>query len=119
MHAPFDIISYFYRPLLIFSGQVHNRQCFPIQLPKKQNWSNCIKFSILIILCFIKVQTTVRYIAGGSNSMYTLRSMQPSMGTLKPTSAVNGHLETNLLKDFQRFEANSTSNLEVYKFRDW
>ena len=34
-------------------------------------------------------------------------------------AAVNGHLELPLLKDCQRFDAVSTSNLEVYKFRDW
>ena len=33
-------------------------------------------------------------------------------------AAVNGHLELPLLKDRQRFDAVSTSNLEVYKFRD-
>ena len=34
-------------------------------------------------------------------------------------AAVNGHLELTLLKGRQRFDAVSTSNLEVYKFRDW
>ena len=34
-------------------------------------------------------------------------------------AAVNGHLELTLLKARQRFDAISTSNLEVYKFRDW
>ena len=34
-------------------------------------------------------------------------------------AAVNGYLELPLLKDRQRFDAVSTSNLEVYKFRDW
>ena len=34
-------------------------------------------------------------------------------------AAVNGHLELTFLKDRQRFDACSTSNLEVYKFRDW
>ena len=34
-------------------------------------------------------------------------------------AAVNGHLELPLLKDRQRFDAISTSNLEVCKFRDW
>ena len=34
-------------------------------------------------------------------------------------AAVNGHLELTLLKDRQRFDAVSTSNLEVYKFWDW
>ena len=34
-------------------------------------------------------------------------------------AAVNGHLELTLLKDRQRFDAVSTSNLGVYKFRDW
>ena len=34
-------------------------------------------------------------------------------------AAVNGHLELPHLKDRQRFDAVSTSNLEVYKFRDW
>ena len=33
--------------------------------------------------------------------------------------AVNRHLELPLLKDCQRFDAISTSNLEVYKFWDW
>ena len=31
----------------------------------------------------------------------------------------NGHLELTLLKVRQRFDANSTANLEVYKFRGW
>ena len=34
-------------------------------------------------------------------------------------AATNGHLERPLLKDCQRFDAVLTSNLEVYKFRDW
>ena len=34
-------------------------------------------------------------------------------------AAVNEHLELPILKDRQRFDAISTSNLEVYKFRDW
>ena len=34
-------------------------------------------------------------------------------------AAVNGHLELPLLKDRQRFDAISKSNLEVYEFRDW
>ena len=34
-------------------------------------------------------------------------------------AAVNRNLELPLLKDRQRFDAVSTSNLEVYKFRDW
>ena len=33
-------------------------------------------------------------------------------------AAVNGHLELPFLKDRQRFDAVSTSNLEVWKFRD-
>ena len=40
--------------------------------------------------------------------------------TATPTyAAVNGHLELPFLKDRQRFDAVSTSNLEVYKFQDW
>ena len=40
---------------------------------------------------------------------------------LPTNAAVNGHLELPLLKDHQRFDAVSTSNLEVavYKFREW
>ena len=34
-------------------------------------------------------------------------------------AAVNGHPELLLLKDRGRFDAISTSNLEIYKFRDW
>ena len=34
-------------------------------------------------------------------------------------AAVNGQLELTLLKGRQRFDAVSTSNLEVYKFREW
>ena len=34
-------------------------------------------------------------------------------------AAVNGHLELPLLKDRQRFDAVSTSNPEVLRFRDW
>ena len=33
-------------------------------------------------------------------------------------ATVNGHLKLPLLKDRQRFDTVSTSNLEVYKFRD-
>ena len=47
----------------------------------------------------------------------------PGASPLDPTralnAAVNGHLELPLLKDRQRFDAVSTSNLEVSKFRDW
>ena len=38
---------------------------------------------------------------------------------LASNAAINGHLELTLLKGRQRFDAISTSNLEVYKFRDW
>ena len=38
---------------------------------------------------------------------------------LYPYAAVNGHLELTFLKGHRRFIAISTSNLEVYKFRDW
>ena len=34
-------------------------------------------------------------------------------------TVVNRHLELSLLKGRQRFDAESTSSLEVYKFRDW
>ena len=34
-------------------------------------------------------------------------------------AAVNGYLELPFLKDRQRFDAISMSNLEVHKFRDW
>ena len=34
-------------------------------------------------------------------------------------AVVNGYLELTFLKDRQRFNAFSTSNLEVYKFLDW
>ena len=33
-------------------------------------------------------------------------------------AAVNGQLELTLLKDRQRFDTVSTSNLKVYKFRE-
>ena len=52
--------------------------------------------------------------------------MTDQLEALKPTyeynmayAAIDGHLELPLLKDRQRFDAVSTSNLEVYKFRDW
>ena len=38
---------------------------------------------------------------------------------LKAYAAVNGQLELTLLKDRQRFDTVSTSNLKVYKFREW
>ena len=40
-------------------------------------------------------------------------------GLFMINATVNGHLELTLLKGRQRFDAVSTSNLEVYKFRDW
>ena len=43
--------------------------------------------------------------------------LNPKKG--KPYAAINVHLELPFLKDHQRFDAISTSNLEVYKFRDW
>ena len=36
-----------------------------------------------------------------------------------PNAAVNGQLELTLLKGRQRFDAISTSNLKLYKFREW
>ena len=39
--------------------------------------------------------------------------------SLMSYAAVYGHLELNLLKGRQRFYAVSTSNLEVYTFRNW
>ena len=38
---------------------------------------------------------------------------------LSINAAVNGYLELPLLKDRQRFDVETASNLEVYKFRDW
>ena len=38
---------------------------------------------------------------------------------IETNAAVNGHLELPLLKDRQRFDAVSTSNLVLLKFRDW
>ena len=34
-------------------------------------------------------------------------------------AAVNGQLELTLLKGCQRFDTVSTSNLKVFKFREW
>ena len=39
--------------------------------------------------------------------------------TAQSNAAVNGHLELTLLKGRRRFDAISTSNLEVNKFWDW
>ena len=51
----------------------------------------------------------------------TKSSHLPSLNivTVLYYAAVNGHLELTLLKGRQRFDAILTSNLEVYKFRDW
>ena len=43
----------------------------------------------------------------------------PILSASLPYAAVNGHLELPLLKGRQRFDAVSTSNLEVYKCWDW
>ena len=39
--------------------------------------------------------------------------------SVRVNAAVKGYLELTLLKGRQSFDAISTSNLEVYKFRDW
>ena len=52
-----------------------------------------------------------------SHDAYTLPHVNSSFRVIN--AAVNGHLELTLLKDRQRFNTVSTSNLEVYKFRDW
>ena len=45
-------------------------------------------------------------------------SLEYSIKYARTYAAINGHLELTLLKGRQRFDAISTSNLEVYKFRD-
>ena len=50
------------------------------------------------------------------NSILKSTSRKLSLCT---NAAVNRHLELPLLKDHWRFDAVSTSNLEVYKFQDW
>ena len=57
-------------------------------------------------------------------SSYVLKEGNMSKGLsvskLNSTNAaVNGYLELTLLKGRQRFDAISTSNLEVCKFGDW
>ena len=57
-----------------------------------------------------------------SNSQFLMKWKQQLLKRLRSqtiNAAVNGNLELPLLKDRQRFDAISTSNLEVYKFRDW
>ena len=70
------------------------------------------------------VTATPKHLSG-----YTLREtasrthLSINDGTINITdtfnAAVNGHLELPLLKDRHSFDAVSTSNLEVYQFRDW
>ena len=53
--------------------------------------------------------------------LYDRRTLRDK-GSMLPSlhyAAVTGHLELTLLKDRQRFDAISTSNLEVYRFRAW
>ena len=61
----------------------------------------------------ISGRLVVSAIWGGNNICYDF----PVFSLLY--AAVNGHLELTHLKGRQRFDAGSTSNLEVYKFRDW
>ena len=58
-----------------------------------------------------------RYIIWFPRVFYTFLLLQKLLHVIN--AAVNGHLEFTLLKGRQRFDAVSTSNLEVYKFRDW
>ena len=56
--------------------------------------------------------------------MHDFRLILPDCITYKQVreflyAAVNGYLELTLVKDRQRFDAVSTSNLEVFKFWDW
>ena len=58
------------------------------------------------------------------NSWSVLREIETKnrcreIGQVNTNAAVNGQLELTLLKGRQRFDAVPTSNLEVYKFRDW
>ena len=53
------------------------------------------------------------------SSLLILTKFTNKQSTFYLNAAVNGHLELPLLKDRRRFDAVSTSNLEVLKFRDW
>ena len=52
------------------------------------------------------------------HSSHSSNSDFVTLQTTTTNAAVNGHLELTLPKGRRRFDANSTSNLEVYKFQD-
>ena len=66
---------------------------------------------------FYELQSSIREISFEIHSL--IHSFIHSIFISILYGAVNVHLELPLLKDRQRFDAISTSNLEVYKFRDW
>ena len=72
----------------------------------------------LFLLNFARVSKCLFWYA--VNRQISLCVATPLVGHIKYVNATaNGHLELTLLKGRQRFDAVSTSNLEVYKFRDW
>ena len=67
---------------------------------------------------------TLRICKNGSFSHnYSIKALHAyrncNFNTIIIYAAVIGHLELTLLKVRERFNAISTSNFEVYKFRDW
>ena len=59
------------------------------------------------------------WMEGSADSFIVFRLLFEVHIPLVAYAAVNGNLELPFLKDRQRFDAISTSNIEVYKFRDW
>ena len=97
---------------------------FSLKLGKKMNFTRWLRVFDKV---FCQLTLLSRGFCESRNSLLPLNCLGEllNMGGLIWISsftlyaAVNGHLELTLLKGRQRFDAVSTSNLEVYKFRDW
>ena len=89
------------------------------------SFSNVTDLSIEVVPAVIEIGGTVTLMARVSSGNPVTYIIDWDDGSAlenvsrQGNAAVNGYLKLPLLKDRQRFDAVSTSNLEVYKFWDW
>ena len=89
----------------------------PLFLQWKGAWP-CVGTQAPLLFFFKSVCASLLKIPGSTPDIWWETGL-PESPRENINAAVNGHLELPLLKDRRRFNAVSTSNLEVYKFRDW
>ena len=83
----------------------------------------CIFLKLVSLFKILVIQLQTSFLSSHNYFLWRFEHYTTDLALRYSTTcvyaAVNRHLELPLLKDRQRFDAVSTSNLEVYKFRDW